>query len=414
MMESRTPARRGRTKKPKVENYYKILGVRANATADSIKKSYIQLVKQFPPEQHPEQFQQIRRAYETLRDPAKRKEYDFQRKYGDSLTKLMDEVYERMEREEYGKAEELLRQAITLSPDSPAPRFALFQTLLLQDEYEPFEREEELFLRSVGAELRENVLHQLARLLYDMDYGEQALERIDKLVREYPDNVSVHTPLLIQIYRDLGRDEEAFGLIEARIPLVEEQKPEHFDLFLDWIRCMIHLGKWQYWSKVQPRVKKFLKSVTDEEDRIIVLSSLTELYVEYSTLLMNREAHLFAELAYYLAPQDGQARKIRQESQERQRLFADITRMRDDGTVFPLVTIQALRWYYEELTYGNNGSSALDGLMSDRFFEELESMDGSFFADGIRRIKIRYSGVYNRFRDKWEKLYEEKMQAAAD
>lgn len=61
-----------RKKKQSMENYYKILNTRANASQLTIKKKYIEMVKQYPPETHPEEFQKIRQAYETLRDPVKR------------------------------------------------------------------------------------------------------------------------------------------------------------------------------------------------------------------------------------------------------------------------------------------------------------------------------------------------------
>ena len=86
-METKKPTR-GRSKKPKLENFYKILGVRANATQSAIKQKYIVSVKSLPPETHPEEFQQVRRAYETLRDPLKRRQYDLLRKFGGKFDKI--------------------------------------------------------------------------------------------------------------------------------------------------------------------------------------------------------------------------------------------------------------------------------------------------------------------------------------
>ena len=130
-MEDKKRARR-RTRKPKVENYYKILGVRANATQDAIKKKYIEMVKAFPPETHPEEFQRIRRAYETLRDPVRRSEYELQRKYGGQLEKIMEESFEFMEAGQPDKAVKLLSQAVNISPDTCSIRLALARALLLQ------------------------------------------------------------------------------------------------------------------------------------------------------------------------------------------------------------------------------------------------------------------------------------------
>ncbi|MEO5369493.1 MAG: J domain-containing protein [Magnetococcus sp. DMHC-1] len=54
---------------------YKILGVGVDADDEAIRKAYLRLVREFPPERDSERFQVIRRAYETLENQRKRLEY---------------------------------------------------------------------------------------------------------------------------------------------------------------------------------------------------------------------------------------------------------------------------------------------------------------------------------------------------
>lgn len=49
-----------------------ILGVSAEAGDQEIRQAYLQKVKEFPPDRSPEQFERVRDAYETLRDPRRR------------------------------------------------------------------------------------------------------------------------------------------------------------------------------------------------------------------------------------------------------------------------------------------------------------------------------------------------------
>lgn len=51
---------------------YSVLGLSRQAGDEDIKRAYFQLVRQFSPERAPEQFREIRTAYEQLRDPANR------------------------------------------------------------------------------------------------------------------------------------------------------------------------------------------------------------------------------------------------------------------------------------------------------------------------------------------------------
>lgn len=47
---------------------FKILDVPLDADDATIRARYLELVRQFPPEQQPEQFGRIRSAYESIRD----------------------------------------------------------------------------------------------------------------------------------------------------------------------------------------------------------------------------------------------------------------------------------------------------------------------------------------------------------
>jgi curved DNA-binding protein len=71
------------------KDYYKIMGVPEDASADDIKKAYRTLARKHHPDLNKgadsaDKFRELGEAYEVLKDPAKRAEYDQLRKYGAS------------------------------------------------------------------------------------------------------------------------------------------------------------------------------------------------------------------------------------------------------------------------------------------------------------------------------------------
>ena len=51
---------------------WQVLGLAPDAGPDAIRAAYLAKVKEFPPDRAPEQFEQVREAYDLLKDPLRR------------------------------------------------------------------------------------------------------------------------------------------------------------------------------------------------------------------------------------------------------------------------------------------------------------------------------------------------------
>ena len=74
-------------------NPYEILGLPPDAEDETIRRRYLELVRQFTPEHHPEKFAAVREAYESLRDLETRLRYRlFEAGKNESVEAIIEEI----------------------------------------------------------------------------------------------------------------------------------------------------------------------------------------------------------------------------------------------------------------------------------------------------------------------------------
>lgn len=72
---------------------YQVLGIAADSDDDAIRRRYLELVRQFSPEHHPERFAAIREAYEQLKDLDTRLRYRlFEAGMNESVESIIEDL----------------------------------------------------------------------------------------------------------------------------------------------------------------------------------------------------------------------------------------------------------------------------------------------------------------------------------
>ena len=72
---------------------YAVLGLPADSDDETIRRRYLELVRQFSPEHHPEKFAAVRQAYENLRDLDTRLRYRlFEAGKNENIDALIEEL----------------------------------------------------------------------------------------------------------------------------------------------------------------------------------------------------------------------------------------------------------------------------------------------------------------------------------
>jgi len=99
-----------------MKTYYDLLELQSTATPNEIKRAYYAAVKKISPEHNPAEFEQIKRAYEVLRDSQKRLYYNSELELDEGKSALLEQAKTFLADGKTGKA---IKQLEALLEDSP-------------------------------------------------------------------------------------------------------------------------------------------------------------------------------------------------------------------------------------------------------------------------------------------------------
>lgn len=397
-------SRRKKRKKDKVENLYKILGTRSNISQDRIKEKYIEKVKEFPPETHPEEFQEIRRAYETLKDVNKRKQYDMLRKYGDSLEKTMEDVMSAISIGEYEKAKGLIEYVLEIDPDNVAVRLTRAELFLNMENIEEFYSTINKIIEDCDIEEKQYAIFIKFNMLCSSEYYDEALAELEK-DKKFITNIEKYHEIRIFAFLDSDNSQQAWGEFKKALPPIDNLTIDNLNMLLLWLNTGIELDKWGDISKIQDYFRNLSKNINDEEELSILKDHLLEEAEEYVDVSRYREADVFMRIASKIFPKDKSIRERREEIRVIVKLDMELNRSSKDQELIPYVHVKIVDLFLEK--YSN--SEVYDEFLNNyphEMMKELEWMKEDI-AHGVMRIKKKYPALYREFKMELTELFNE-------
>ncbi|HZK57520.1 MAG TPA: DnaJ domain-containing protein [Clostridia bacterium] len=403
-MERRPFSRRKSRKKEKTENLYKILGTRSNIGQGRIKEKYIEKVKEFPPETHPEEFQDIRRAYEVLRDVNKRKQYDLQRKYGGKLEKIMEDAASSMSEGKFEKAAELMDYALEMDPDNTSVRLTQAELFLDMEDIEKFYDIVDRIMEECDIEDKQYVLFIGSNMLYTNEYYDEALAILEKNKKHITDMKEYHK---LRIRAFLGSDDfqQAWGEFKYALPSINNLTIENLNMLTCWLNIAMNLGKWGEISKIQNYIRKLSKMVTDEEELFILRMDLLKEAESYVDVSRYREADIFMQLASQIFRKDTDIQERRKEIQPIAKLEKELDRLFKDREMIPYVSIKIEEMFAEEYFDNEYYDEFLNNYPHEMMEEQKEMKED--IAYGILRVKKKYPSLYKKFNKELTEIFNE-------
>ncbi|MDR1316966.1 MAG: DnaJ domain-containing protein [Spirochaetales bacterium] len=156
------------------KSYYETLEVAETAETAEIKRAYFGKVRKYQPDRFPEEFKEIRAAYETLTDPEKRAEYDAVGSLPPYAASMLHDAqwYERAGK--HGKAAECYQRILKRYPELDSVREQYAQFLLASDKTgKAAEVWEELSRRHPD---NDGYLRELGRIYFERGWTQKAFD----------------------------------------------------------------------------------------------------------------------------------------------------------------------------------------------------------------------------------------------
>ncbi|MED3648603.1 DnaJ domain-containing protein [Halalkalibacterium halodurans] len=393
------------------ESLYKILGTTAKISQRRIKEKYIEAVKKHPPETDPDQFEKIRQAYEVLKDPVKRKEYDISRKYGGKIENILRKASEDVEKGNFQKAQKKYNELLAIDPDNLSGKIGvMFSSIGLDDLESAYAVFDDLSnnvsaLEEEGLEL-DFIYSVFSKMLIEKGYTAEAYGILEDALKEFPRSAGLAEPM---IFLCLGMDktDKALDVAEMTLPAEGEESFEDIDSYILWVHTIVRLGRWADLSKAQTRFRKFLKRMEDEEEKDGAFSVLMEQYEEAYIHQSYRVADIFIDLAKIVNVGMFDLKEQIKEVKKLVRIEKDFNRLFRDTDLFPLILRQAVHLYFDDEDHP--AIQMLEENFTPDIINELEQ-EAEYYAAGILYLKKKYPAFYSEYKQTWDRLYDDLTQ----
>jgi curved DNA-binding protein CbpA len=391
--------------KSESSNYYRILGTNSNADDELIKKRYLERVRAFQPEKDPEEFKRIREAYDTLRDPFKRSEYDLKTKYQGKANKLMEDAILYIDMEEYDLAETLLSEALELAADNiyilrVFTKLALAQKNLAKF-YSFFEQIEEI----VPDSKKDLVLFNKADMLIKENYIKQAIKITNKLETLFPEKIPDMLDLFLRIYDRQNNFDKIWDLLSERLKNMKDCSEDNFHIFITTISLIDKYEKWEKKDFLIQNTHSFIEGVKEDEvlrdTYINVLQDIINEAEEYMAV----ESQLFNIDLLLLVIKDHQLLERREMLRLIIKIQEELKDIADKGIISSFVFYQAASMFFD-LAYPEQPLGKFLDVPSKMQMNMFKRDYVQNYAS-IEILEDSYPDIYLLFEEEWSEIKDE-------
>ncbi|MDF5726855.1 MAG: DnaJ domain-containing protein [Rhizonema sp. PD38] len=393
---------------------YQLLEVSPQASSDEIKRAYFRLVRQYCPEKYPEEFKQIRTAYNTLYDSKARDNYDSLQQYGNQIKNLISQAEEKMNVEDCHSAISLLKQVLVLVPTADDARNLLGLCYIHTQNWD--------FAIKIYRSLTKNnpdvavywsnfghVYKQQAEFLEDNDVDTKLYQNARECFQRAIKLESFNSEPYLEIartYLDEKRYAEALAWAELAIGADGKVDAHDFDAML--FICRVHLFNGQL-HKIEETAQIIASLLPDNEARQYAASRFANLGLEVarvgaklSDTYILRAALLFLNVARDFDKSDLDIKELYERVEEMIAALDQYELLKQDSLI--LYSCQRLAEfcladYFSLHDFEEDRKTLLDDIMAEFF-----NVPAINIISSIMRIKSHYPAIYRLNKDLFDSI----------
>ncbi|MCB1189876.1 MAG: DnaJ domain-containing protein [Leptospiraceae bacterium] len=374
------------------QDYYSILGIERNSAPEAIKKAYFKLVREFPPDQNPEKFKTVRKAYEILADPVARKDYDIDSKLGDKLAELFEKADNEMDDERWEAAIKYYNTILSMSPNSlGALNSKGLCSLHLQrwnDAIDTFRvlveksKNSSIYLKNYGSAYLEKALNKKDSIKKKASNLEKAREIFTKVLEFEPFNTGIY--ILISNTYEIQKDYT--GAIDFLFKIVKtegELHPPDLDVYAQLIHLYIISENQKALDVTLKNIKKLLKDKMLKEYLIFQLLNKIEPDEDKKFNIH------YSQAALKINPRHSLIKKMVGMLEAKEELKTTLQKLMSDTDIVHPVK-QMCKSLAEEILYDTDTEEAF----MDRVFKSMAEIPPKKVKNSIIIIKSKYPIIY--------------------
>lgn len=282
-----------------MENLYQILGVEASASPAEIKKAYGKKLRESPVEQYPEEFQNIRRAYEILSDESQRSQYDRTIRNNGNYGKMLNQSLELIDKEQYSAAVTILQEMLKDYPNDREIRYQLCLCYFKSDKVWSAKS----ILTALIQEDPGNVeyLTSMANIHTNQKEYEPAIDCYKRLIQLEPQE-SDHYLRLSYCYTAENQYASAVDVLEQKLSKQTKETIFDYPLLSELYFLTLIMDQENYRATIINRMQQLPTNVEEKEQLLVMLmdscESIENTYAlkEHIQLIKNINRHEFTEV----------------------------------------------------------------------------------------------------------------------